>query len=101
MLLNECYLAMGFKSRYVTCFPKVYINDCHVINSVYSNTLHKWIWMDPTFAAFMSKDEIKHIEEEYAKTETPVVSNNSAHRWTPDVPMIIPEINPEHEKTGT
>ena len=36
------------------------------------------------------------IEEEYAKTETPVVSNNSAHRWTPDVPMIIPEINPEH-----
>ena len=43
----------------------------------------------------MSKDEIKKIEEAYAKTETPVVSNNSAHRWTPDVPMIIPEINPE------
>ncbi|MBE5833231.1 MAG: aspartate-semialdehyde dehydrogenase [Butyrivibrio sp.] len=47
-------------------------------------------------AVDMSKDEIKRIEEEYAKTETPVVSNNSAHRWTPDVPMIIPEINPEH-----
>ena len=47
-------------------------------------------------AVNISKDEIKHIEEEYAKTETPVVSNNSAHRWTPDVPMIIPEINPEH-----
>ena len=44
----------------------------------------------------MSKDEIKKIEEEYAKTETPVVSNNSAHRWTPDVPMVVPEINPEH-----
>lgn len=44
----------------------------------------------------MSKDEIKKIEEEYAKTETPVVSNNSAHRWTPDVPMIVPEINPDH-----
>ena len=44
----------------------------------------------------MSKDEIKAIEEEYAKTETPVVSNNSAHRWTPDVPMVVPEINPEH-----
>ncbi len=44
----------------------------------------------------MSKDEIKTIEEEYAKTETPVVSNNSAHRWTPDVPMVVPEINPEH-----
>lgn len=47
-------------------------------------------------AVNMSKDEIRKIEEEYAKTETPVVSNNSAHRWTPDVPMIIPEINPEH-----
>ena len=47
-------------------------------------------------AVDMSKDEIRAIEEEYAKTETPVVSNNSAHRWTPDVPMIIPEINPEH-----
>ena len=46
--------------------------------------------------AGMSKDEIKAIEEEYAKTETPVVSNNSAHRWTPDVPMVVPEINPEH-----
>ena len=47
-------------------------------------------------AVDMSKDEIRSIEEAYAKTETPVVSNNSAHRWTPDVPMIIPEINPEH-----
>lgn len=47
-------------------------------------------------AVNMSKDEIRAIEEAYAKSETPVVSNNSAHRWTPDVPMIIPEINPEH-----
>ena len=44
----------------------------------------------------MSKEEILAIEEAYAKTETPVVSNNSAHRWTKDVPMIIPELNPEH-----
>ncbi len=44
----------------------------------------------------MSKEEIRAIEEAYAKTETPVVSNNSAHRWTPDVPMVVPEINPEH-----
>lgn len=44
----------------------------------------------------MTKEEIKKIEEDYAKTETPVVSNNSAHRWTPDVPMVVPEINPEH-----
>lgn len=53
--------------------------------------------VDFVFSAVdMTKDEIKKIEEEYAKTETPVVSNNSAHRWTPDVPMMIPEINPEH-----
>ena len=47
-------------------------------------------------AVDMTKDEIKAIEEAYARTETPVVSNNSAHRWTPDVPMVVPEINPEH-----
>ncbi len=47
-------------------------------------------------AVDMAKDEIRAIEENYAKTETPVVSNNSAHRWTPDVPMVIPEVNPEH-----
>ncbi len=53
--------------------------------------------VDFVFSAVdMTKDEIKRIEEEYAKTETPVVSNNSAHRWTPDVPMVVPEINPEH-----
>ncbi len=55
--------------------------------------------VDFVFSAVdMSKDEIKAIEEAYAKTETPVVSNNSAHRWTPDVPMVVPEINPEHMK---
>ena len=55
--------------------------------------------VDFVFSAVdMTKEEIKAIEEEYAKTETPVVSNNSAHRWTPDVPMVVPEINPEHMK---
>lgn len=53
--------------------------------------------VDFVFSAVdMTKEEIKKIEEDYAKTETPVVSNNSAHRWTPDVPMVVPEINPEH-----
>jgi len=53
--------------------------------------------VDFVFSAVdMSKDEIKAIEEAYAKAEVPVVSNNSAHRWTPDVPMIVPELNPEH-----
>ncbi len=55
--------------------------------------------VDFVFSAVdMSKDEIKAIEEAYAKTETPVVSNNSAHRWTPDVPMVVPEINAGHMK---
>ena len=53
--------------------------------------------VDFVFSAVdMTKDEIRAIEEEYAKTETPVVSNNSAHRWTPDVPMVVPEINSGH-----
>ena len=53
--------------------------------------------VDFVFSAVdMSKEEIRAIEDAYAKTETPVVSNNSAHRWTPDVPMVVPEINPEH-----
>lgn len=53
--------------------------------------------VDFVFSAVdMTKDEIRKIEEDYAKAETPVVSNNSAHRWTPDVPMMIPEINADH-----
>lgn len=47
-------------------------------------------------AVDMKKEEIQALEYEYAKAETPVVSNNSAHRWTPDVPMLIPEVNNDH-----
>ena len=47
-------------------------------------------------AVNMKKDEIRALEEQYARFECPVVSNNSAHRSLPDVPMIIPEVNPEH-----
>lgn len=53
--------------------------------------------VDMVFCAVdMKKEDIKALEEAYAKAEIPVVSNNSANRWTPDVPMVIPEINPEH-----
>ena len=53
--------------------------------------------VDFVFSALdMDKEEIRSLEDTYAKLEIPVVSNNSAHRWTPDVPMIIPEINPDH-----
>ncbi len=55
--------------------------------------------VDFVFSAVdMKKDEIKELEEAYAKCECPVISNNSAHRWTNDVPMVIPEINAEHIK---
>lgn len=47
-------------------------------------------------AVDMKKEEIRALEEAYARAEIPVVSNNSAHRWTPDVPMVIPEVNAEH-----
>ncbi len=55
--------------------------------------------VDFVFSAVdMKKEEIKALEEAYAKAECPVISNNSAHRWTEDVPMVVPEINPEHIK---
>src|SRR4051812_37466461 len=47
-------------------------------------------------AVDMSKEAIAKLEDDYARAETPVISNNSAHRWTPDVPMMIPEINSDH-----
>lgn len=67
-VLNECYLAMGFKSRFVTCLPKDSLKvdpDCHVINMVYSNDLQKWLWVDPTFDAYVmnEKGELLSIPE--------------------------------------
>jgi aspartate-semialdehyde dehydrogenase len=71
---------------------KMIVYDVNEIDSVAAE-------VDFVFSAVdMSKEEIKQIEEAYAKTETPVVSNNSAHRWTLDVPMIVPELNPQHMK---
>jgi tetratricopeptide (TPR) repeat protein len=59
IVLNECYLAMGYASRIVTCLPKDSLHidpDCHVINAVFVPSLHKWVWMDPTHDAYI-KDE--------------------------------------------
>jgi aspartate-semialdehyde dehydrogenase len=54
-------------------------------------------YVDLIFCAVeMKKDRIRALEEAYARAGTPVISNNSAHRWTPDVPMVIPEVNPRH-----
>lgn len=65
-VLNECYLSMGFKSRFVTCMPKDSVfDDCHVINSVYLPNEKKWIWIDPTHNAYVmnEKGELLSIEE--------------------------------------
>ena len=86
--------AVGGRWKMDTPMPeavkKIIVHNVNEVEEVAST-------VDFVFSAVdMSKDEIKAIEEAYAKTETPVVSNNSAHRWTPDVPMVVPEINPEH-----
>ena len=86
--------AIGGRWKMTTPMPekvkKIVVQDVSNVKEVAAG-------VDFVFSAVdMTKDEIKKIEEEYAKTETPVVSNNSAHRWTPDVPMVVPELNPEH-----
>lgn len=82
IILNECYLAMGFKSRYVTCMPKdVEFNDCHVINEVYSNDLDRWIWMDPSFAGFVMDENgvylgIKEVRDGLINNKPMFVNDN-------------------------
>ncbi len=57
VVLNECYLALGYKSRYVRCLPKDSTDtDCHVIVTVYSTTYKKWLWIDPTFDAYIMNE---------------------------------------------
>jgi aspartate-semialdehyde dehydrogenase len=86
--------AVGDRWRIETPMPES-VKDIVVVNV---NEVEKVAQsVDMVFSAVdMSKEEIKAIEEAYAKTETPVVSNNSAHRWTKDVPMVVPEINVDH-----
>ena len=85
-VLNECYLSMGIKSRFVTCLPKDSLhidNDCHVINMVYINSLKKWIWVDPTFCAYVmnEKGELLSIEEvrERLVNNKPLILNPDAN----------------------
>lgn len=86
--------AVGDRWKMTTPMPEA-VKDIVVMNVNEVEAVAKDV--DFVFSAVdMTKDEIRAIEEEYAKCEIPVVSNNSAHRWTPDVPMIIPEINAEH-----
>lgn len=82
-VLNECYLSMGIPSRVITCLPETYISDCHVINSVYSSSLGKWLWMDPTNNAWVTDEEgnMLSVQEvrERLRTGRPVVLNEEAN----------------------
>lgn len=82
-VLNECYLSMGIPSRVITCMPKTYINDCHVINAVYSSTLGKWLWIDPTNNAWVTDEQgnLLSVEEVRARLRNgqPVQVNEDAN----------------------
>lgn len=83
-ILNECYLAMGIISRHITCMPKeTKFDDCHVINMVYSKDLNKWIWIDPTFDAYVMDDKgnllgVQEVRERLIKN-LPLVLNADAN----------------------
>lgn len=83
-ILNECYLSMGIKSRYITCMPKeTKFDDCHVINMVYSKELKKWIWIDPTFDSYVMDEKgnllgIQEVRERLVKG-LPLVLNADAN----------------------
>lgn len=86
IVLNECYLSLGFKSRIVTCLPKDSLDldpDCHVINAVYSESHKKWLWIDPTFNAYVmnEKGELLSIEEvrERLINDQPLIINPDAN----------------------
>ena len=82
--LNEMYLSMGIPSRYVTCMPKDPDDpDCHVINTVWSSELQKWIWIDPTFNAYVMDEQglmlgIAEVRERLIE-DRPLVLNEDAN----------------------
>lgn len=94
MMLNELYLACGIPSRFLTCQPKGYRtdSDCHVINMAWSKSLNKWVWMDPSFAAFVSDENglLLHpgeVRERLVK-DLPLVLNEDAN-WNHKVQQTV------------
>ena len=93
LILNECYLSMGMRSRIVTCLPKDSLKtdqDSHVINSVYSESLGKWLWMDPTFNAYVMDDKgtllgIEEVRERIVE-DRPLILNPDAN-WNNRTPQ--------------
>ncbi len=94
-VLNECYLSMGIKSRFITCLPKDSLKrdmDCHVINMVYSKSMKKWLWIDPTNEAYVmnEKGEMLGIEEvrEQIISDQPLVINSDAN-WNNKSAIVL------------
>jgi hypothetical protein len=91
-VLNDCYLALGWKSRQVICLPKDSADfDCHSIISVYSRTMNKWLWIDPTNDAYImnEKGELLSIAE-------------VRERLVNDKPLVLtPEANWNHRSSVT
>ncbi len=77
-VLNEMYLAVGIPSRFITCYPRTFINDCHVINAVYSSTLQKWLYVDPTWNALV-----------YDENDTPLSVQEVRERIIDGRPLIL------------
>jgi hypothetical protein len=95
--LNECYLSLGYPSRYITCLPKDSLgvdNDCHVIDMVYIPGLKKWIWIDPTNDAYVmnEKGELLSIEEVRQRliSHQPLLLNPDAN-WNHLQPVVKEE----------
>lgn len=84
IVLNECYLSLGIKSRYITCMPREsQFDDCHVINMVFIKDLDKWIWIDPTFDAYVMDEKgnllgVQEVRERLVKGQ-PLVLNADAN----------------------
>jgi hypothetical protein len=94
-VLNECYLALGIKSRFITCMPKDSVfDDCHVINMVYSNQFKKWLWIDPTNNAYVMNEKgellsIAEVRERLSKAK-PLILNPDAN-WNNKQTVVIEE----------
>ena len=94
LILNELYLACGIPSRVLSCMPKASDVDteCHVINVAWSRSLNKWVWMDPSFAAFVSDENglLLHPGEvrERLRQDQPLVLNEDAN-WNHETEQTV------------
>ncbi len=88
IVANEVFLAMGFKSRFVTCLPRDYSTDCHVVVLVYLNSLEKWVFVDPSYEAWFTNEEgtpqsLEEIRERMIQGETLIINKEANYNNGP------------------